>query len=414
LHAGHTPDAETGARAVPIWQTSSFVFNDTAHAARLFALEEPGNIYTRIMNPTTDVLEKRVAALEGGVAGLAFASGMGAISAALLTLCAQGDEIVASTRLYGGTNTLLTHTLTRTGIDTVWVDSDEPDAFAAAITDRTKVVYLETIGNPKLTVPDLEGIAQVAHAQGVPVMIDNTTASPALCRPIEHGCDIVVHSLTKYLCGHGSSIGGIVVDSGAFPWDSGRFPGFVDPDPSYHGLKFWETFGPLAYATRLRVCTLRDLGACLSPFNAFLILQGIETLSLRMARHSENALAVAEHLAQHPKVSWVLYPGLPSHPSYANAQKYLACGTSGMIGFGVRGGMAAGRAFIENLSLVSHLANIGDARSLAIHPASTTHQQLEAHEQEAAGVTPDFIRLSIGIETLDDILADLDSALSQV
>jgi len=414
LHAGHTPDAETGARAVPIWQTSSFVFKDTAHAARLFALEEFGNIYTRIMNPTTDVLEKRVAALEGGMAGLAFASGMGAISAALLTLCSSGDEIVASTRLYGGTVTLLSHTLPKMGIQTVWVDSDEPEAFAAAITDRTKVVYLETIGNPKLTVPDLAGIAEVAHALGVPVMVDNTTASPALCRPIEYGCDIVVHSLTKYLCGHGSSIGGIVVDSGKFPWDSGRFPGFVEPDPSYHGLEFFKTFGPLAFALRTRVCTLRDLGACLSPFNAFLILQGVETLSLRMARHSENALAVAQFLENHPKASWVLYPGLPSHPSYEKAQKYLCCGASGMIGFGVRGGTEAGRTFIENLELVSHLANIGDARSLAIHPASTTHQQLEEHEQAAAGVTPDFIRLSIGIETLDDILADLDRALSKV
>ena len=414
LHAGHTPDAETGARAVPIWQTSSFVFDDTAHAARLFALEEFGNIYTRIMNPTTDVLEKRVAALEGGVAGLAFASGMGAISSALLTLCSSGDEIVASTRLYGGTITLLSHTFHKMGIQTTWVDSDEPDAFAAAIGDRTKVVYLETIGNPKLTVPDLAGIAEVAHAQGVPVMVDNTTASPALCRPIEYGCDIVVHSLTKYLCGHGSSLGGIVVDSGQFPWDSGRFPGFVEPDPSYHGLEFYKTFGPLAYALRTRVCTLRDLGACLSPFNAFLILQGVETLSLRMARHSENALAVAHFLEKHPKASWVLYPGLPSHPSYKKAQKYLCCGASGMVGFGVRGGMEAGRAFIENLELFSHLANIGDARSLAIHPASTTHQQLDEAEQAAAGVTPDFIRLSIGIESLDDILADLDRALSKV
>jgi O-acetylhomoserine (thiol)-lyase len=366
------------------------------------------------MNPTTDVLEKRVAALEGGVAGLAFSSGMGAISSALLTLCSSGDEIVASTRLYGGTVTLLSHTLPKMGIHTTWVDSDQPDAFAAAIGDRTKVIYLETIGNPKLTVPDLAGIAEVAHAQGVPVMVDNTTASPALCRPIEYGCDIVVHSLTKYLCGHGSSLGGIVIDSGQFPWDSGRFPGFVEPDPSYHGLEFYKTFGPLAYALRTRVCTLRDLGACLSPFNAFLILQGVETLSLRMARHSENALAVAQFLENHAKASWVLYPGLPSHPSYEQAQKVLCCGASGMVGFGVRGGMEAGRAFIENLELFSHLANIGDARSLAIHPASTTHQQLEEAEQAAAGVTPDFIRLSIGIETLDDILADLDRALSKV
>jgi O-acetylhomoserine (thiol)-lyase len=414
LHAGHTPDAETGARAVPIWQTTSYVFKDTAHAARLFALEEFGNIYTRIMNPTTDVLEQRVAALEGGVAGLAFASGMSAISTALLTLCAAGDEIVSTTRLYGGTVTLLSNTFARMGIQTTWVDSDEPEAFAAAITERTKAVYLETIGNPKLTIPNLSGIAEVAHARGVPVLVDNTTASPALCRPIEHGCDIVVHSLTKYLGGHGNSIGGIIVDSGKFPWDNGRFPEFVDPDPSYHGLAYFETFGELTYALRARTLLLRDLGACISPFNAFLILQGVETLSLRMARHSENALAVARFLEGHPKVSWVLYPGLPSHPSYERAKQYLPQGASGMIGFGVKGGIEAGRAFIENLQLVSHLANIGDARSLAIHPASTTHQQLSEKEQRLAGVTPDFIRLSIGIETLADILADLDQALKEI
>jgi O-acetylhomoserine (thiol)-lyase len=414
LHAGHTPDAETGARAVPIWQTTSYVFKDTAHAARLFALEEFGNIYTRIMNPTTDVLEQRVTALEGGVAGLAFASGMGAISAALLTLCGNGDEIVATTRLYGGTVTLLSATLPRMGVKTVWVDSDEPEDFDEAITERTKAVYLETIGNPKLTIPDLAGIAEVAHARGVPVVVDNTTASPALCRPIEHGADIVVHSLTKYLGGHGNSIGGIIVDSGRFPWDSGRFSEFVEPDPSYHGLKFYETFGDIAFAVRTRVRLLRDLGACISPFNAFLILQGIETLSLRMARHSENALAVAEFLAQHPKVDWVLYPGLESHPSHERAKRYLPDGASGLVGFGVKGGMDAGRKFIESVELFSHLANIGDARSLAIHPASTTHQQLSAEEQAAAGVTPDFVRLSIGIESIEDILADLDQALGAI
>jgi O-acetylhomoserine (thiol)-lyase len=412
LHAGHTPDAETGSRAVPIYQTTSYVFEDTAHAARLFSLEEAGNIYTRIMNPTTAVLEQRVAALEGGVAGLAFASGMGAISAALLTLCGEGDEIVSTTRLYGGTVTLLANTLLRMGIRTVWVDSDEADDFAAAITGRTKAVYLETIGNPKLTIPDLEGIAQAAHEQGVPLLVDNTTASPALCRPIDHGADIVLHSLTKYLGGHGSSIGGLIVDSGRFPWDSGRFAEFVEPDPSYHGLRFYEAFGEATFAARARVRLLRDLGACLSPFNAFLILQGVETLSLRMARHSENALAVARFLQEHPKVSWVLYPGLESHPSHARAMQYLPDGASGLVGFGVKGGMDAGRAFIEHLQLFSHLANIGDARSLAIHPASTTHQQLSEEEQRAAGVTPDFIRLSVGIETLDDILADLDHALN--
>ncbi len=414
LHAGYTPDPVTGARAVPIYQTTSYVFKDTDHAARLFALEEGGNIYTRIMNPTTDVLEQRVAALEGGAAGLAFASGMAAITAAVTTLCAAGDEVVASTRLYGGTVTLLGVTLARLGIRTTWVDSDEPAAFARAITERTKLVFLETIGNPKLTVPDLAGISAVAHERGVPVVVDNTTASPALCRPIEHGCDVVMHSATKYLGGHGSSLGGVLVDSGTFPWDNGRYPEFVEPDVSYHGLRFRQTFGNLAFAVRARVKTLRDLGACISPFNAFLILQGVETLSLRMARHSENALAVARYLSRHPRASWVLYPGLPSHPSYAAAQRYLPQGASGMVGFGVQGGVEAGRRFIEGLKLFSHLANIGDARSLAIHPASTTHQQLSEAEQEQAGVTPDFIRLSIGIESLDDILADLDQALARV
>jgi len=412
LHAGYTPD-ETGARAVPIWQTTSYVFKDTDHAARLFALEEFGNIYTRIGNPTTDVLEQRVATLEGGVGGLAFASGLAAISAALLTLCAEGDEIVSTSRLYGGTVTLMNGTLSRMGINTTFVDSDEPQAFADAITDRTKVVFLETIGNPKLTIPDMVGIAAAAHSRGVPVMIDSTTASPALCRPIEHGVDIVVHSITKYMGGHGNSIGGMIVDSGNFPWDSGRFAEFVEPDPAYHGLKFLETFGNIAYIVRARVRMLRDLGACISPFNAFLILQGIETLSLRMERHPQNALAVARFLETHPKVSWVLYPGLSSHPSHALAQRYLPEGASGMVGFGVKSGAEGGRRFIENLGLFSHLANIGDARSLAIHPASTTHQQLTAAEQRSAGVTPDFVRLSIGLETLDDILADLDQALAK-
>jgi O-acetylhomoserine (thiol)-lyase len=412
LHAGYTPDPQTGARAVPIYQTTSYVFKDTDHAARLFGLQEFGNIYTRIMNPTTDVLEQRVAALEGGVAAVAYASGMAAIAAAVNTLCAAGDEIVATTRLYGGTVTLFSNTLPRQGIRTVWVDSDNPAAFAAAITPRTKLVFLETIGNPKLTIPDLAGIAEVAHARGVPVVSDSTSASPALCRPIEHGVDIVMHSLTKYLGGHGSSIGGILVDSGKFPWDSGRFAEFCEPDPSYHGLPFFSTFGKLTFALRARVKTLRDTGACISPFNAFLILQGIETLSLRMARHSENALAVARHLDQHPRAAWVLYPGLPSHPSYAAAQRYLPRGAGSLVGFGVKGGKEAGRRFIENLKLFSHLANIGDARSLAIHPASTTHQQLSDHEQALAGVTPDYIRLSIGIESLEDILADLDQALA--
>jgi O-acetylhomoserine (thiol)-lyase len=413
LHAGHVPDAETGARAVPIWQTTSYVFQDTDHAARLFALEEFGNIYTRIMNPTTDVLEKRVAALEGGAAGLAFSSGMAAISATLLTLAGQGDEIVSTTRLYGGTVTLFTATLPRMGINVRLVDSDDAEAFAEAITDRTKAVFVETIGNPKLTVPDLAGIAEAAHARDVPLVVDNTTASPALCRPIEHGADIVVHSLTKYLGGHGNSIGGIVVDSGRFPWDSGRFPDFVEPDPSYHGVKFYETFGEIAFAVRARTRMLRDLGGCLSPMNAFLVIQGVETLSLRMARHSENALAVAKFLADHDGVTWVLYPGLEDHPAYERAAKYLPDGQSGLVGFGIKGGAEAGRRFIDALELFSHLANIGDARSLAIHPASTTHQQLSEEEQAAAGVTPDFVRLSVGIETIDDVLADLGQALAK-
>ncbi|MHB9034542.1 MAG: O-acetylhomoserine aminocarboxypropyltransferase/cysteine synthase family protein [Anaerolineae bacterium] len=412
VHAGHTPDRDTHSRAVPIYQTSSYTFDDTGHAARLFALEEEGNIYTRIMNPTTDVLEKRVAALEGGVAGLAFASGMAAIAAALETLCKAGDEIVASTRLYGGTVTLLGATLPRRGINTTWVDSDYAKDFETAITDHTKAIYLETIGNPKLTIPDIEAIAALAHKHGIPVVIDNTTASPALCRPIEFGADIVVHSLTKYLNGHGNSIGGILVDSGQFKWDSGRFPEMTEPDPAYHGMRFYSTFGPAAFAVRTRVRYLRDTGACLSPFNAFLTIQGIETLSLRMARHCENALAVAQHLANHPRVSWVSYPALPSHPSYQLAKKYLPRGASGLVGFGVKGGLAAGKQFIEKLQLFSHLANIGDVRSLAIHPASTTHQQLSEEEQIKAGATPDFIRLSVGIESLNDILADLDQALS--
>lgn len=412
LHSGHTPDSATHARAVPIYQTSSYVFKDTEHAARLFALQEAGNIYTRIMNPTTDVLETRVAALEGGAAGVAFASGMAAIAAAIESLCRVGDDIVSSTRLYGGTVTFFNATLARRGISTTWVDSDEPAAFEAAITDRTRVVYLETIGNPKLTIPDIEGIARVAHAHGIPVVIDSTTASPALCRPIEYGADIVVHILTKYLNGHGNSIGGIVIDSGRFPWDSDRFPEFIQPDPAYHGMRFYDTFGPITFAMRARVRILRESGACLSPFNAFLTLQGIETLSLRMQCHSENAFQVANYLASHPKANWVLYPALPSHPSFQSTQKYLPKGASGMIGFGVKGDMEGGKRFIEHLKLFSHLANIGDVRSLAIHPPSTTHQQLTPEEQLKAGVTPDFVRLSIGIETLTDIIADLDQALS--
>ena len=413
LHAGYTPAAGGGARAVPIWQTTGFDLGDTARAARLFDLEEEGHVYTRMGNPTTEVLERRMTALEGGTAAVAFASGMAAVSAAVLALCAQGDEIVSTTRLYGGTVALFKNTLSGYGIGTRWVNSDEPQAYAEAITDRTKIVYLETIGNPKLTVPDLAGIAEVAHARGVPVVVDNTSASPALCRPIEHGCDIVVHSLTKYINGHGNAIGGVVIDGGVFCWDSGRFPEFVEPYASYHGLSLYDTFGPTAYATRVRIRMLRDFGACLGPFNSFLMLQGIETLGLRMQRHSANALAVARFLEDHPQAAWVLYPGLSSHPAHARARQYLPDGAGGLVGFGVRGGIAAGRRFIDGLKLFSHVADIGETHSLAIHPASTTHHQLSEEDQRAAGVTPDFIRLSVGIETLEDILADLDQALIQ-
>lgn len=413
LHGGHTPDSDTGSRAVPIHQTTSYLFKDTAHAARLFALEEPGYIYTRIMNPTTEVLEKRVAMLEGGAGALAFASGMAAITAGCLALMDSGDHIVSSSGLYGGTYTLFSQTFPRKmGIRVSFTDSDDPAEFEAAITDRTRLLYLETIGNPRLTVPDFEALCARAHARGIPVMVDNTMASPALCRPIEHGADIVMHSLTKYLGGHGNSIGGILVDSGGFDWAaSGLFPALVEPDASYHGLKFVEQFGPQAYITKARVGLLRDLGGCISPMNSFLILQGIETLSLRMARHCENAMALAGFLKGHPKVSWVNYPGLKDHPAHALAARYLSGGFGGMIGFGLKGGRAAGEKFINSLGLVSHLANIGDARTLAIHPASTTHQQLGDEELIQTGVTPDFIRLSVGIEDAVDIQEDIDQAL---
>lgn len=413
LHGGHTPDRDTHSRAVPIYQTTSYLFDDTDHAARLFALQEPGFIYTRIMNPTTGVLEARMAMLEGGVGALAFSSGMAAITAACLTVMAKGDHIVASSGLYGGTYTLLSQTFPRTmGIETTFTVTDEPAEFEAAITDRTKLFYFETIGNPRLTVPDFEALCKLAHSRGIPVMVDNTMASPALCRPIEHGVDIVVHSLTKYLGGHGNSIGGIIVDSGRFDWaGSGKFDCLVAPDESYHGLKFVEKFGEQAYITRARVCVLRDLGGCISPMNAFLILQGVETLPLRMARHCENAMALALFLKDHPKVAWVTYPGLPEHPTHEVAARYLAGGWGGMIGFGVKGGRDAGRSFINRLELISHLANIGDARTLAIHPASTTHQQLSEEDLLSTGVTPDFIRLSVGIEDVEDIKEDLDQAL---
>ncbi len=413
LLGGHDPDTDTHSRAVPIHQTTSYLFEDTDHAADLFALEEPGYIYTRLQNPTTEVLEKRVAMLEEGVAGLGFSAGMSAITAGCLTILNQGDHIVASSGLYGGTYTLMSQTFKdKFGIDVTFTDTDDPAEFEAAITDETKLLYTETLGNPRLTVPDLEAISEVAHSHDIPLMVDNTMASPALCRPIEHGADIVAHSLTKYLGGHGTSIGGILVDSGNFDWEaSGKFPDLVEPDPAYHGLSFTEHFEEQAFIARARVRILRDLGGCISPMNSFLILQGIETLPLRMERHCENARKVAEFLNQHPEVSWVNYPGLPDHPTHDRAAHYLSGGFGGMIGFGVEGGLESGKSFINNLDIISHLANIGDARTLAIHPASTTHQQLNDEELEQAGVTEDFIRLSVGLEDIDDITADLDQAL---
>ena len=412
LHAGHTLDSDTRSRAVPIFQTTSYVFKDTDHAARLFALEEPGYIYTRIMNPTTAVLEARVAALEGGVGGLAFASGQAATTAGCLAILGTGDHIVSSSGIYGGTYTLFSQTFRRKlGINVSFIDTDEPREFKKAITDRTKLFFFETIGNPRLTVPDFSAVCDLAHANGIPVMVDNTMATPALCRPIENGADIVMHSLTKYMGGHGNSIGGILVDGGKFDWAaSDRFPEMVEPDPSYHGIRYVDTFGEAAYIVKTRVQLLRDMGACISPFNAFLILQGIETLSLRMRRHCANAAEVVEFLEGNPRVNWVNYPGLESHPACEMAKRYLD-GFGGMVGFGVKGGLEAGKRFINNLKLISHLANIGDARTLAIHPASTTHQQLSSKEQLQTGVTPDFVRLSVGIEDVEDIIADLDQAL---
>ncbi len=414
LHAGQQPDPATGARAVPIYQTTSYQFKDTDHAARLFGLQEFGNIYTRIMNPTTDVLEQRIAALEGGVGALALSSGQAAETLGILNVASAGDNIVSSSDLYGGTYNLFRHTLPKLGITTRFVDARDHEGFRKAIDDRTKLVFLELVGNPRLDIVDLQTIADIAHERGVAVMVDSTTATPYLCRPFEWGADIVVHSGTKYLGGHGTSIAGLLVDSGKFDWTNGRYPEFTTPDPSYHGLVYTQAFGNLAYILKVRVQLLRDIGACLSPFNSFLLLQGIETLSLRMERHSQNALAVAQFLKEHSKVEWVLYPGLPDHPSYALAQKYMPKGQSGIVGFGIRGGRAAGAKFINSLRLFSHLANIGDAKSLAIHPASTTHSQLTPEEQRLTGVTDDFVRLSVGIETIDDIIADLDQALAKV
>ena len=417
VHAGQSPDPATGARAVPIYQTTSYLFQDADHAGRLFALQEFGNIYTRIMNPTTDVFEKRIAALEGGAAALATASGQAAETLTIVTLARAGEEIVSTTSLYGGTYNLFHYTLPKLGIVVRFVDADDFDGLRKAINDKTRAVYTETLGNPKLDVVDIEKLAAIAHGHKLPLIIDNTCASPALVRPIEWGADIVVNSATKFLGGHGTAIGGVIVDAGKFDWAaSGRFKEFTEPDPSYHGLRYTEAFGPLAFILKARVQGLRDTGAALSPFNAFLILQGIETLHLRMQRHSENALAVARHLEQHPGVEWVNYPGLESSPYAARARKYLPQGAGALITFGIKagetgGGYDAGKKFINSLELFSLLANIGDAKSLVIHPASTTHQQLSVEEQAATGVTPEMVRLSIGIEDIQDILADIDQAI---
>jgi O-acetylhomoserine (thiol)-lyase len=413
VHAGQEPDPATRARAVPIYQTTSYVFDDADHAARLFALKEFGNIYTRIMNPTTDVLEKRVAALEGGAAALALASGQAAETLAITTLASAGDEILSTTSLYGGTYNLFHYTFPKLGLTVRFVDATDYEGLHRNINQRTKAVYTETVGNPKLDIVDVERLAEIAHTHGLPLVIDNTTPSPALCRPLDWGADIVVTSATKFLGGHGNSIGGVIVDGGRFDWKaSGQFPDLTAPDPSYHGVSYTEAFGPLAFIIKARVQGLRDTGACLSPFNAFLLLQGIETLHLRMQRHSENALVVARFLEQHPDVEWVNYPGLESSPYYELAQKYLPNGAGALITFGIRGGYEAGRRFINALRLFSLLANIGDAKSLVIHPASTTHQQLSEEEQRATGVTPELVRLSVGIEDARDIIADLDQALT--
>ena len=417
VHGGQTPDPTTGSRAVPIYQTTSYVFHDADHAARLFGLQEFGNIYTRIMNPTTDVFEKRVAALEGGAAALATASGQAAETLAITTLAAAGDEIISTTSLYGGTYNLFHYTLPRLGIKVKFVDADDFDGLRALINDKTRAVYTETLGNPKLDIADIEQLASIAHQHKLPLVIDNTCASPALLRPIEWGADIVINSATKFLGGHGLAIGGIIVDAGKFDWAaSERFKEFTEPDPSYHGLSYTAAFGPLSFILKARVQGLRDTGAALSPFNAFLLLQGIETLHLRMERHSQNALAVARHLEGHPGVEWVNYPGLASSRYHARAKKYMPNGQSSLVTFGIKAGKSggaydAGKKFIDSLKLFSLLANIGDAKSLVIHPASTTHQQLSVEEQASTGVTPELVRLSVGIEDIRDILADLDQAI---
>jgi len=411
LHAGQSPDSQTLSRAVPIYQTSSYVFKSSEHAANLFGLKEFGNIYTRLMNPTTDVLEKRLAELDGGIAALAVASGQSAITFAVLNVTSAGQNIVSTTSLYGGTYNLFHYTLPRMGITVKFVDSSDPENIRAAIDENTRMVYTESVGNPKNNVDDFRAIADIAHAAGIPFVVDNTVTTPYLFKPLEHGADVVVYSLTKFIGGHGTSIGGAVVSGGTFPWNNGKFPEFSEPDPSYHGLNYWEALGNLSYIIRMRISVLRDLGACISPFNSFQIIQGLETLHVRMPRHVENAQKVAAWLQASPLVNWVNYPGLPGHPDYDRAKKYLTNGAGAIIGFGIKGGVEAGKKFIDSVKLLSHLANIGDAKSLVIHPASTTHQQLSEAEQISAGVSPDFIRLSVGLEDVRDIIADLEQAL---
>jgi O-acetylhomoserine (thiol)-lyase len=411
LHAGQQVDSDTRSRAVPIYQTSSYVFKDSQHAANLFGLKEFGNIYTRLMNPTADVLEKRLAALEGGVGGLALSSGQSAIYVSIFNICGAGGHIVASNSLYGGTVTLFSQTFRKLGIEVTFVDPKQPENFAKAIKKNTRLIYIESVGNPKNDILQYEKIADIAHKNGMPVICDNTVPTPILFRPIEYGIDIVVHSCTKFIGGHGTSIGGAIIDSGKFNWANGRYPELTEPDPSYHGVKYVESFGDLAYILKARVQFLRDMGSCMSPFNAFLFLQGIETLHLRMQRHSENALKLAQWLEKHRLVNWVNYPGLPSHPDYKLAKKYMPAGQGAILGFGIKGGKEAGIKFINNVKLASHLANIGDSKTLVIHPASTTHQQLSEAEQLAAGVTPDYVRVSVGTEHIDDIIADFEDAL---
>lgn len=414
VHAGQKPDPTTGSRAVPIYQTTSYVFNNSEHAANLFALKESGNIYTRIMNPTNDVFEQRIAALEGGIGALAVASGSAAITYAILNIARSGDEIVAASTLYGGTYNLFSTTLPRLGIRTVFVNPDQPENFEKAINEKTKAVYIETIGNPGINIVDIEAVAKIAHENGVPLIVDNTFGTPYLIRPIEYGADIVVHSATKFIGGHGTSIGGVIVDSGKFDWEkSGRFPDLTEPDPSYHGLEYVKALGPLAYIIKARVQLLRDTGASISPFNSFLLLQGLETLSLRVEKHVANTKKIVEFLKDHPQVSWVNYPGIEGNKYYELAKKYLPKGCGSIFTFGIKGGVEAAKKFIESLEIFSLLANVADAKSLVIHPASTTHAQLSEEDQKAAGVTPDQIRLSIGIEDAEDLIYDLEQALKK-